>query len=213
MIDIDHMSTIGIRDYLHDNEMVTGLEHKGDGFVIDFERTEKSEEAIHKEDMSLHNKIKHTRIYIKISAELREMRDITTQYRNIDIGNERKTESKNYLDIDFDGYKRKRTDKTQKLRGNTISGIAKDMKEHEKKQKVRRSIEATLRKFHNEKRMSSKTYKNYLLYVLENFDIMNADELKEELKMMRQEFKPSRLAQTWEAHEQKKNDGVHIINR
>ena len=37
------------------------------------------------------------------------------------------------MDIDFDGYKRKRTDKTQKLRGNTISGIAKDMKEHEKK--------------------------------------------------------------------------------
>lgn len=207
------MYSIGVRDYLHDNEMVSGLEHEGDGFVIDFERTEKSEDTVHKEDMRLNNKIKHTRIYIKISEELREMRDISTQYRNIDIGKERKIESKNYLDINFDGYKRKRADIPQKLRGNIISGIAKDMKEDEKKQKVRRSIEATLRKMHTKKRMSCKTYKNYLLYVFENFDIMNADELKEELKMIQQEFKPSQLAQTWEANEKKKDNAIHICNR
>lgn len=213
MINLNYMHNIGIAQYLYESEMITKFEHKGNGFAIDFERDAKTEESLQKEDRRLHNKIKQTRIYIKISEELRRMEDITKDYRNTNAEKHRIDDPRSYLEIDFDGYKQKHKSERQKLRGNKISTLTKDMKEEENKQKIQRSIEVALRKLHTQKRISTETYKQYLIYMLENFDIMNAQEMKEELKMIRQEFKPSGLAKSWERVEQKKCDGSHISKR
>jgi len=60
--------------------------------------------------------------------------------------------------------------------------------------------------------MKNSTYKNYLLYLFENFDMFEIEDLKEDLKSIRVAFSPSELAKLWEANEKKKDNAKHIYN-
>ena len=203
MIDINRMHSIGVHAYLLENQMVTGLEHRRSCFIIDFERGEKDEQN---DDTKIHNSFKHSKIYKQISEELKQNRDKVEIPKHIAGNKSKKISVRKPLETQLH-----KQAKISMLRGST-SAITKAYNEHVKKEKIRHSIDRTLRKLRKEKRMNEQTLRMYLVYLNENFDILSADELKEDLRGIRNDFKPSNLAKHWEKIEQQKDNAKHIAN-
>ena len=204
MIDINRMHSIGVHAYLLENRMVTGLEHRRSSFVIDFERGEEVDER--KDDMRLFNTFKHSKIFKQISEELKQNKDRVEIPKHITGNKSKKIHVRKPLETQL-----RRQTKISMLRGST-SAITKAYNEHVKKEKIRHSIDRTLRKLRKEKRMNEQTLRMYLVYLNENFDILSADELKEDLRGIRNDFKPSNLAKHWEKIESSKDSAKHIAN-
>lgn len=208
MIDIAYLKAVGIHNYLLENQMVTGFEQNIGDFIIDFERDSLSETEEKKEDARIFNTIRYTSMYRRITDELKNNKDKEEipskpiRYRGNKI-----SPSKSF------GIDLSKQTKNISCYGNKLSCIAKAQQEHTKKEDIRRQFEATLRELKNKKRMSNEIYENYLLYLLENIDIFEINELEEDLKLIRVAFSPSELAKLWEANEKKKDNAKHICNR
>lgn len=208
MIDLEDMKKIGIREYLLKNQMITGLEHKRKNIELEFEFGSQTKVEEEKEDTRLYNLIKNTNIYMKITEELKNNKD-NEVIPNKDIDYQTK---KNFLDI-TPPTNLAPTTKSLVSRGNKISSITKMQREQEEKEKIRRQFEAMLRQLNKKNRMDNITYRNYLLYLIENMDILDANEMKKDLKLIRNVFTPSELAKSWEKKEEEKDGAVHILNR
>lgn len=208
MIDIPYLKAIGIRNYLLENQMVTGFEQNMDGFIIDFERDPISKVEEKKEDGRIFNTIRHTSIYRRITEELKGNRD----KEEIPERHTEHRSKKIFYGKSFCMDLAKQT-KVVSCYGNKLSSIAKAQQEHKRKEHIRRQFEATLRELKNKKRMSNNIYENYLLYLVENVDIFEIGDLEEDLKVIRVAFSPSELAKRWEANEKKKDNAKHICDR
>ena len=208
MIDIAYLKTIGIHNYLLENRMVTGLEQKMDEFIIDFERDPPSKAEEKKEDRRIFNTMQHSSIYRRITDELKNNKDT----EEIPVRRKRYGSNK-FSSIKSFGIDLSKQTKVISYYGNKLSCIAKAQQEHAKKEDIRRQFEATLRELRNKKRMSNEIYENYLIYLLENIDILEITEMEEDLKLIRVAFSPSELAKLWEANEKKKDNARHICNR
>jgi hypothetical protein len=208
MIDLPYLKSIGIHDYLLENQMITGLERNTGIFIIDFERNPPSNVEEKNEDTHIFNTFRNTSLYRRITDELtnnkdkEEIPDRHAKHRS------KKISCDESLGIDL-----AKQVKVIACHGNKLSHIAKAQREQATKKKVQRQFETTLRELKNKHRMENSTYKNYLLYLFENLDIFEIEDLKEDLKLIRVAFSPSELAKLWEAKEKKKNNAKHISNR
>ena len=127
MIDLERMKRIGIRNYLFENQMVTGLEEKRMNHMILFEDESLTLIEEQKEDIRLHNEFKHTSIHKQITEELKNNKDkeekpmSSIEYRTKKVS----------LDITSHSDLTTRTTLFN-IRGNKISEITKIQREREK---------------------------------------------------------------------------------